>query len=360
LSIGLAKLMYLNLENRKLHRRTNYDRLTSVLSRETIENELEEMLEVYNGTENEFSVLMMDIDKFKDINDTYGHQKGDQILAIIGEVLNENTRSSDRVGRYGGEEFLVLLENISIDDSEAVAEEIRRSICEDRRFGIDRKVTLSIGISHYPHHGTSKEELVYKADQALYFAKEMLGRNKVAVWNNDMDKIENLNSMGHKVTLEVFGRSQNGIVSLMDIALLSKSPETIDKKLFRFLGAINESVDADLSSVLIIDDGVVMDQFTREGLASGWSDNKKIAEDMIGKIMETKESSLSVNWAGAMYNMGTVDISSLKSIIMTPVMVGDSIKAMVYCESSLRNKDFTSADVMAVEVLSGVFSVNLV
>ena len=167
----------------------------------------------------------------------------------------------------------------------------------------------------------------------MYFAKEMLGRNKVAVWNNDMDKIENLNSMGHKVTLEVFGRSQNGIVSLMDIALLSKSPETIDKKLFRFLGAINESVDADLSSVLIIDDEVVMDQFTREGLASGWSDNKKIAENMIGKIMETKESSLSVNWAGAMYNMGTVDISSLKSIIMTPVMVGDSIKAMVYCES---------------------------
>ncbi|MCR3955007.1 MAG: diguanylate cyclase [Gudongella sp.] len=360
LSISMAKLIYLNLENRKLHRRANYDRLTNVLSRETIESELEEIIEVYNGTESEFSVLMMDIDRFKDINDTYGHQKGDQILGRIGEILNESTRSSDRVGRYGGEEFLVLLENISIDDTVSVAEEIRRSVYEDRRFAIDRKVTLSIGIAHYPYHGTSKEELIYKADQALYFAKEMLGRNKVAVWNNDMEKIENISSVGNKVTMEVFGRSQNSIVSLMDIAVLSRSLETIDKKLFRFLGAINESIDADLSSILIIDDGVVINQFTREGVASGWSDNKKIAEGMIGKILETRESSLSVNWAGAVYNMGTVDIASLKSIIMTPVMVGDSIKAMVYCEASLRNKDFTSADVMAVEVLSGVFSVNLV
>jgi diguanylate cyclase (GGDEF)-like protein len=360
LSISMAKLMYLNLENRKLQRRANYDRLTNILSRETIENEIEEIIEVYNGTDNEFSILMMDIDKFKDINDSYGHQKGDQILGTIGKILNENTRTSDHIGRYGGEEFLVLLENISIEDTRSVAEAIRRAIQEDRRFAIDRKVTISIGVSHYPDHGTSKEDLVYKADQALYFAKEILGRNNVSLWDENMEGIENISSKGHKLTLEAFGKSQNGIVSLLDIAVLSKSQEALDKKLFRFLGAINESIDAELCSVLIMGDGEITGQYTREGVGSGWSDNKEIADDLIGKILETRQSVLTVNWDGAVYNMGTVDISSLKSIMVTPVIVGEVIKAVVYCESSLRRKDFTTADLMALEVLSGVFSVNLV
>ncbi|WP_409229329.1 diguanylate cyclase [Gudongella sp. SC589] len=360
LSISLAKMIYLNLENSKLNRRANFDRLTNVLSRESIDNELVEVIETYSGTDDEFSVLMMDIDKFKDINDTYGHQKGDQILETIGKILNENTRSSDSVGRYGGEEFLILLENITIEDTKSVAEEIRRSIEIDRRFAIDRKVTVSIGASHYPNQGTSKDELVYKADQSLYFAKEVLGRNHVAVWDIDMEEIENINGKGHKVSMELFGRSENGIVSLMDIAVLSRSQEPIDKKVFRFLGAVNESIDAELSSVLLICDGEVTEQYTREGVKGNWIENKKIATEMIEKILESKESYLTVNWAGAVHNMGTIEFSSLKSIIMTPVLVGDSIRGIVYCEASLRRKDFTSADVMALEVLSGVFSVNFV
>lgn len=360
LAMGMAKLIYLNLENRKLNRRANFDRLTNVLSRESIENEMEEVMDLYSGTEGEFAVLMMDIDKFKDINDTYGHQKGDHVLRIIGEVLNENTRSSDHVGRYGGEEFLILLENISMEDAESVAEEIRKAVQADRRYAVDRKVTISIGISHYPNHGTTKEDLIYKADQSLYYAKEVLGRNSVAMWDSDKEKIENIKSKTHKLSMEVFGRNQKGIVSLMDIAILPKSQEGFETKLFRFLGAINESIGAELSSALIIENGEVIDQFTRDGVAGNWIENKSISKDMVSEVLNTRESSLSVNWSEAVYDMGTVDITSLKSTILTPVLVGSSIKAIIYCESSLQRKDFSSADVMAVEVLSGVFSVNLV
>ncbi len=357
---SMANLVYLNMENKKLYLKSNFDKLTNLLSRESIDDAMEEVIRTYNGIDDEFSVLMMDIDKFKDVNDTYGHQTGDHILRRIGEILNENIRTSDHVGRYGGEEFLIILENISKEDTKDIAEEIRKAIAEDKKFIIDRKVTVSIGISHYPVHGNLKEELIYKADQSLYYAKEVLGRNSIAYWDVNMEEIEDMETKSHKISMGVFERNQNAMVSLIDMAVLSRTKQSLDDKLFSFLGAINESIESELSSIIIFEGNDVVNQFTREGVRSNWSDNIDLPNNLIDKVLNSRETQMTINWAGAVQTRGDVDISIVKSIIASPIIISNSVKAIVYSEKSLRNKDFTNDDVTAVEVLGGVFSVNLV
>lgn len=135
------------------------------------------------------SMLMIDVDKFKTLNDTYGHQKGDIVLQTIAKVFNKALkRPGDFSARWGGEEFIVLLPSTGIDGALEIAERIRREVEkaeipaeipgeEDKTI----KITVSIGIdSQVPVHGSSKEILVSNADKALYAAKEA-GRNRIIV-----------------------------------------------------------------------------------------------------------------------------------------------------------------------------------
>ena len=119
---------------------------------------------------------MLDIDKFKNFNDTYGHQKGDEILKDLSKIISKNTRQTDTFARWGGEEFVKILPNASLQDAKAVAEGLRK-IIQEYTFSDDLKVTCSFGVSEFRDDDT-KESVMKRADEALYIAKEN-GRNKV-------------------------------------------------------------------------------------------------------------------------------------------------------------------------------------
>lgn len=142
---------------------------------------LQECLEELVRKGKEFSLIMIDIDHFKRINDTYGHQAGDEILKEVSRVIMGCVRKDDFVARYGGEEIACVLVGASKKDAVDVAEVIRSRI-EGHIFewgGGRVKVTVSIGVSHFPGSGMSREEVIEKADSALYRAKRE-GRNRVA------------------------------------------------------------------------------------------------------------------------------------------------------------------------------------
>jgi len=122
------------------------------------------------------TVAMYDIDHFKSINDNYGHQTGDLVLASVAETLKRASRAVDIIGRYGGEEFLIVMPETSIDGAFVFAERIRKSI-ENLKFKDGKlKVTISGGVAEYTGEGAT--ELVEKADNLLYEAKES-GRNRI-------------------------------------------------------------------------------------------------------------------------------------------------------------------------------------
>ncbi|MNC41937.1 putative diguanylate cyclase YdaM [compost metagenome] len=120
------------------------------------------------------------MDKFKFVNDTYGHLAGDEVLKRVAEILTASIRPGDICARYGGEEFVLLLPRTKPDHALTVAERIRKTL-EKSEVPLPMKVTSSQGIAHYPTHGRTREELLGHADEALYAAKHN-GRNRTVIF----------------------------------------------------------------------------------------------------------------------------------------------------------------------------------
>lgn len=129
----------------------------------------------------QLSLLMMDIDGFKNVNDTYGHLAGDRVLQEVSRIITGSVRLSDIVSRYGGEEFTMILPEADTSKAREIAERIRKKIEKFKMSvqpGRDIYITVSIGVSTYPRDGKSSRELLNNADHALYAAK-LQGKNKV-------------------------------------------------------------------------------------------------------------------------------------------------------------------------------------
>ncbi len=158
------------------------DSLTQVFSRRYLLERLGEELERSKKFKYNFSFLMVDVDYFKEFNDRYGHLVGDAILREVTNVIKENIRQIDLVGRYGGEEFSVILTETGEEQARYAAERIREAIAEKivRIYDEQLKVTISIGISIFPDNGDTVLSLIDSADKALYRSKEA-GRNKVTL-----------------------------------------------------------------------------------------------------------------------------------------------------------------------------------
>ncbi len=162
------------------------DELTGVYNRREFNLQLKNELERSGRYDHCFTLLLLDIDFFKKLNDTYGHQAGDEALRSIAALLKQEFRDLDRVSRYGGEEFIVILSETSSSSAYVVAERIRQlistyalSIAQNQTVNI----TVSGGLATFPEDGVEAKSLIHCADQALYAAKYS-GRNKIIVYDS--------------------------------------------------------------------------------------------------------------------------------------------------------------------------------
>lgn len=172
----------LSAANAQLRIMSSTDALTGVANRRSLEERLHEMWEHSQRLHEPLSLVMCDIDHFKRVNDDYGHQVGDTVLQQFAKLLVDEAREIDRVGRYGGEEFVLLLPGTVLDAAVTFAERMRGCV-EKREFtyGAGRSVrrTMSCGVAAWPHPLVrDPEALIKAADDALYVAKET-GRNRV-------------------------------------------------------------------------------------------------------------------------------------------------------------------------------------
>ncbi|MDQ2695296.1 MAG: diguanylate cyclase, partial [Pseudomonadota bacterium] len=172
----------LEASNRQLERLARCDELTGLYNRRHLMELLNKAFYAAKRYNEPLAVMMLDIDHFKRINDTYGHAAGDRVLTVVGRLLRENLRTADITGRYGGEEFCIALVHTPLADAVATAEKLRRQIAatavrvEDD--GPPLHITCSIGISQWLPYTTDLQELLEQADKALYQAKQG-GRNRV-------------------------------------------------------------------------------------------------------------------------------------------------------------------------------------
>jgi len=184
---SFINLIYVFIDNYNLKKLSTIDKLTGVYLRKHIEQQFAVLMSISRQQNYSLSVIMLDIDKFKNVNDTYGHRKGDEILSVIGELLLKSVRNTDYVGRYGGEEFIIILPETDATSGYKVAEKIRLLVQESKLLGEEHPLTVSLGIATYPIDGANEEELIEKADQALYYSKNN-GRNRSTSWDDNLIK----------------------------------------------------------------------------------------------------------------------------------------------------------------------------
>jgi diguanylate cyclase (GGDEF)-like protein len=157
----------------------NHDPLTKIYNRKFFMSYFTQTLQQVARYKQDLSVVMIDIDNFKQVNDTYGHDIGDVVLIEVANIIKSNTRKSDIVSRFGGEEFIVLFPNTMKDNAYSVSEKIRCAV-EENRFKTVGKITISLGVYTY-NKGDDENSMIHKADNALYQAKKT-GKNKVVAF----------------------------------------------------------------------------------------------------------------------------------------------------------------------------------
>ena len=185
LIVGVTLVLHRNVLIRQLREKARIDAKTGLLNASAwtaaVDGELERAARLAQSS----GVLVIDLDHFKDVNDRYGHLAGDEMLRAVAGILTNEVRTYDLVGRFGGEEFVVLLPGTSQTETLHVAERIRRRISElsvpvsgNGSVDVFGRLTVSIGIAVFPEHGQDRSDVLHAADMAMYAAKAA-GRNRV-------------------------------------------------------------------------------------------------------------------------------------------------------------------------------------
>jgi diguanylate cyclase (GGDEF)-like protein len=179
-----AHLIEIGLLQSKLREQAIRDPLTDLFNRRYLEETLDRELSRAAREEYPICIIMIDLDHFKRINDTYGHEAGDLVLKAIADVLAEQSRRGDFACRYGGEEFVIVMPNVRLETAYERAESLRQSLTLLRvpHEYYSLSVTISMGIACLPENGQTREMILRAADQALYAAKDA-GRDHILSYN---------------------------------------------------------------------------------------------------------------------------------------------------------------------------------
>lgn len=355
---SISYLVYINIESNRLKVANTTDKLTGVLTRKQFELDLDVLITKHNRTNTCFSLLMLDIDDFKDINDSYGHPKGDEALTLIGKTLNSSVRAGDLVGRYGGEEFIIALVNTNINEGEIVAEKIRSIIEELQIPGINRKITVSIGLAQYPIHSQFKKILINKADHALYESKEKNNKNNVTIWNNDIEKTSSKLDCLEGVLSGASTLEYKNMNSVLKIISLNTQDKPLNDKVNLFLQTLNSCVGAADSSLFILDEEYNYKKtFSKSKKKKSYKYNYNY--DLIEKTLKSRSEEILIDWGN---NESIDEMSGMpnwQSIIVIPLIIREVVKGIVYLRVPLKEKEFDNSSLNLSKLLSDAFAPNL-
>lgn len=194
----LSNYLVIAMENAKNYEETKNQSercpLTNLYNYRYFEEQLEQTFQIQQNINRPLSLILLDIDHFKSVNDTYGHQSGNEVICTLADWLVEMIGEKGVVARYGGEEFVIMLPDYSVEESFQLADEVRRKIAskkiilQEHMLGDKEEslvLTASIGVASYPEHCEQPLELVRHADRAMYMGAKQKGRNKVAVYQSN-------------------------------------------------------------------------------------------------------------------------------------------------------------------------------
>ncbi|SHH40303.1 diguanylate cyclase (GGDEF) domain-containing protein [Caloranaerobacter azorensis DSM 13643] len=336
----LSYIAYLNIENYYLKISSSTDKLTGIYNRKYFDFLFDEILRFSKINNYSFSVIMADIDKFKNVNDIFGHQKGDEILSRVAQIIQNNIRHTDIVGRYGGEEFIIILHDTEGNEGLKVAEKIRKEVESANLISKDYPVTISLGVSNYPQHGQFKDELIENADKALYHAKNT-GRNKAVLWDNSIrDKAVRFDKLAGIVTGNTV--QDQRIVSLMiDVLNLLKLDIKVECKIFEILSRLIEVMEVQQAILFTIEEDLSINKiYAKKRKQQKWHNCPRYNKNIIEKVLHNRKGEFLIDWE----DIGKIDPATGKpdwqSVIVAPSIINGRLKGILYLSVPIKEKEF--------------------
>lgn len=336
----LSYVAYLNIENYYLKISSSIDKLTGVYNRKYFDSLFDEILTFSKINNYRFSLIMADIDKFKNINDIFGHQKGDEILSKVAQIIQNNIRNTDIVGRYGGEEFIIILHDTEGNEGLKVAEKIRKEVENANLISKDYPVTISLGVSNYPQHGQFKDELIENADKALYHAKNT-GRNKSVLWESSIkDTTVRFDKLAGIVTGNTV-QDQRSVSLMIDALNLLKLDMETEHKIFEILGRLIEVMEIYQAILFTIDKDLSINKmYARRRMEQKWDNCPRYNKNIIEKVIDSSKGEFLIDWE----DIGKIDPVTGKpdwqSVIAAPSIINGKIKGVLYLSVPIKEKEF--------------------
>lgn len=356
---ALSHLISINIDNYILKIISSIDKMTGAYTRKYFDSIFKDFILLARRSGTEFSVIMLDLDKFKNVNDTFGHRMGDEILNRIGNIILKNIRKTDMVGRYGGEEFIIILPNTNKDQGKKIAEKIRKAVEKTVMINEDYPITISLGISSFPDHGQTPDELIEKADQALYNAKE-LGRNKSIIWSDDIGKSnKRLDKLAGIITGNTVHDQRIGLV-LVEIIELMREKSSKEDKIFRILGRLIEILEAEKGTLIIVDkDQNIQNIYGRQRFLDIWAENPECNDKVIYEIINEQIGKFFIDWE----DIRGIDLVTGKpnwlSIIAVPLINNGEIKGVLQITVPIKEKEFDYNSYNFVNTISDIIAAML-
>lgn len=342
------------LEQHQLKLSASIDKLTGTLTRKYLDDALLEAIDVSKRTGEPFSIVMFDLDRFKQVNDRYGHQIGDEVLRTVSHIVKDMLDESYTLGRYGGEEFITILPNIKTEEAVVFADKVREEIAAQQLLGDKFDITVSIGIATYPLHGQRVKALIEKADQALYVAKEK-GRNNTQVWYKDfLTTSKPQNKLAGILTGDDIKDSRN-VLAMVELIQLPVKNLSTEEKIYQFLGRMIEISEAQVGYILLYTpNGEKV--YGRRAQEEGWLEQVSIEQDILHSVILEERGLYTITWDVKDKHNKINALPDWDSILAVPIMVNGSVLGAIYLRAPSRFKEFGADDLNMVSIYSSLLA----
>ena len=349
----LSKVIGIIIEKYKLRISASIDKLTGTLTRKYLEEALDVQIEIASLTGSEFSIIMIDLDHFKMINDKFGHRTGDYVLKRVCDVVMENLRETDIVGRYGGEEFIIILPGIGIKGAEIVAEKLRNKIEQEKILDNRRDVTVSLGVTVSSLHGEWQGELFERADQALYVAKEQ-GRNRYVIWDNEFSKKAKKTDRLAGIISGNGIQDHRNVLAMIELIELININSTIEEKIYSLLGRVIEITESQKGILFIKENEDITSIYSREIFKNEWTDSDTYNKNIIKSVIDSKQGVCKIDWDTITEYDVITGVPNWQSVMAIPLIKGDTVKGVLYLSESTQSKEFGFDDFNFVNTLGKI------
>lgn len=329
---------------------SNYDKLTMAFTRKYLEQCLNSSIIKCEKNKEPLSIIMFDIDDFKNVNDRHGHKTGDLVLREVCKNVLSKLKDNEFLGRYGGEEFIIILENTDVNEAYLRSEEIRKGISSNLEFKNSIRVTVSLGVASYPKHSTRLWNLIEKADAALYKAKET-GKDNTVKWSSSFSKDAKQNDKISWVLKDDYTKDYSYLSTLFECIDIINSKMHSDVRTNMFLDKVLTLFDGESISLFILHkDKNIKERFYRKSNKSSLVSNY-FNEQLLGKVISNKNGMVLVDWNDIKDIDPITNIPNCYSVIINPLVKSGQLQGVLYLKVPVKTKEFSVKEFNFTKVL---------